>query len=112
MVDLSYLLIFSVIYVFIKYGPAKEPFERFKNWFNADKKTSKVIRCQKSIQHIRKAESAGYIEIDYELRTKLAELEIGLKSRLDEIKEEQKNPLRSIKTLNNQQKFIINSNKK
>ena len=97
--DFLILLIFSIIYVFIKYGPGKEPFERFKNWFNADKKTSKIIRCQKSIQHIRKAESEGSMEIDNELKVKLIELEIGLKSERNKIKEEKRNSRCLIKSI-------------
>lgn len=85
---LLFLIILFIVYIFIKYGPGKEPFERFKNWFNADKKTSKIIRCQNSIQNIRKAESEGCIEIDNELRVKLTEFEIGLKSELNKVKEE------------------------
>mgnify|MGYP000848154316 CR=1 FL=1 len=91
MKDFFFLLILSIVYIFIKYGPGKEPFERFKNWFNADKKTSKIIRCQKSIQNIRKAGSEGCIDIDDELREKLTEFEIGLKSELNKVKEEKRN---------------------
>ncbi len=91
MKDFFFLLILSIVYIFIKYGPGKEPFERFNNWFNADKKTSKIIRCQKSIQSIRKAGSEGYIDIDDELRVKLTEFEIGLTSELNKVKEEKRN---------------------
>lgn len=87
---LLFLLIFPTIYIFINYGPGKEPFERFKYWFNADKKTSKIVRCQKSIQNIRKAETEGYIKIDNDLKIELRELEIGLKSELNKLKKKKK----------------------
>lgn len=89
-IDFFFLLIFSLIYIFIKYGPGKEPFERLKNWFNADKRTSKIIRAQRSVRQLKKAKTKGYIEIDAELWEKIEKLELDLKSELNKIKEGKK----------------------
>lgn len=66
------------------------PYKFIKNLTDADKEIATIIRCQKSIQYIRKTKTDGYINYDSKLEEKFKNLETDLRSKLKEARKERK----------------------
>lgn len=66
------------------------PYKFIKNLTDEDKEIATIIRCQKSIQYIRKTKTDGYINYDSKLEEKFKNLETDLKSKLKEARKERK----------------------
>lgn len=66
------------------------PYKFIKSLIDADKGTATIIRCQKSIQYIRKTKTEGYIDCDSKLNEKFRNEEIDLRFKLKEARKERK----------------------
>lgn len=65
-------------------------YKLIKSFIDADKEIATIIRCQKSIQHIRKTKIEGYISYDSTLEEKFKNLEMDLWFKLKEARKERK----------------------
>lgn len=66
------------------------PYVYIRSLLDADKEIATIIRCQKSIQYLRTTKIEGYIDYDPKLEEKFKKLEIDLKCKLKEAREERK----------------------